>query len=104
MSNPFFSISINLIADKMVSTRALFPLQVDNGIINIKTRKATNHFSVHCLYTGFYISRLMAERYGFSLGPAISAVYLFFAVVLFFPCLFLYKFSVKLQWSVKKNI
>lgn len=55
------------------------------------------------VYSGIYISRIMHERYGFSIGPAIAAIYIFFAVVLFFPCVFLYKFSVSLQHSIKIN-
>ncbi|MEP6595189.1 MAG: hypothetical protein ABJA71_04545 [Ginsengibacter sp.] len=55
-------------------------------------------------YAAFYISPIMNNRYGFSLGRAISAVYIFLAVVWFFPCVFLYKFSVKLLDAIKRNI
>ena len=56
------------------------------------------------LFTGFYISRVMHYRYGFSFGPAISALYIFFAVVWFFPSVLLYRFSLKLNAAIKNNI
>ena len=55
-------------------------------------------------YAAFYISPIMTTRYGFSLGRAISAVYIFLAVVWFSPCFFLYKFSVKLSDAIKRNV
>ena len=55
-------------------------------------------------YAAFYISPITTARYGFSLGRAISAVYIFLAVVWLFPCLFLYKFSVKLLDAIKRNV
>jgi len=58
---------------------------------------------VFAFYAAFYVSPLMRTRYGFSLGPAISAIYIFLAAVLFFPCVLLYKFSVKLLDAIKEN-
>ena len=58
---------------------------------------------VVAFYAAFYISPLMNSRYGFSLGRAISAVYIFLAVIWFFPCLFLYRFSAKLSDAIKRN-
>lgn len=56
------------------------------------------------VFTGFYVSRIMHYRYGFSLGSAISALYIFFAAVWFFPSLLLYRFSLKLSAAIKNNI
>jgi len=55
------------------------------------------------LYAAFYVSPIMRIRYGFSLGPAISALYLFLSVALFFPSILLYKFSIRLQDAIKEN-
>ncbi len=56
------------------------------------------------VFTEFYISRLMANRYGFSIGSAISALYVFFAAIWFLPSILLYSFSIKLSTAVKNNI
>jgi hypothetical protein len=55
-------------------------------------------------YAAFYVPRVANYRYGFSLGRLVSAVYVFFAVAWFFPCFFLYKFSVKLLNAIKTNV
>lgn len=59
---------------------------------------------ITAFYAAFYVSPIMNNRYGFSLGRTISAVYIFLAVVWFFPSLFLYKFSVKLLDAIKRNV
>ncbi len=54
-------------------------------------------------YAGYYISHLPSYSFGSSMGRAITAFYIFFAVIWFYPCVFLYKFSTKLIEALKNN-
>jgi hypothetical protein len=54
-------------------------------------------------YAGYYVSHLPSYSFGSSMGQAITALYIFFAVIWFYPCLFLYKFSLKLMQALKSN-
>ena len=54
-------------------------------------------------YAGYYVSHLPSYSFGSSMGQAVTAFYIFFAVIWFYPCLFLYKFSVKLLLALKSS-
>ncbi|MEO8412781.1 MAG: DUF5362 family protein [Ginsengibacter sp.] len=43
----------------------------------------------------------MPATYSTGVQAALTVVYLFFGLLLFFPCLYLYRFSVKMQTAVK---
>jgi hypothetical protein len=54
-------------------------------------------------YAGYYVSHLPSYSFGSSMGQVVTAFYIFFAVIWFYPCLFLYKFSVKLLLALKSS-
>ena len=54
-------------------------------------------------YAGYYVSHLPSYSFGSSMGQAVTAFYIFFAVIWFYPCLFLYKFSANLLLALKSN-
>ncbi len=58
---------------------------------------------VGAFYAGYYVSHLPSYSFGSSMGQAVTAFYIFFAVIWFYPCLFLYKFSVKLLLALKSS-
>jgi len=49
------------------------------------------------------VSHLPSYSFGLSMGQAITAFYIFFAVIWFYPCPFLYRFSVSLMQALKNN-
>lgn len=50
-----------------------------------------------------YSNRVGSNVFGFFGGAMIAGIYSVFAVVYFFPCLFLYKFSVRMSAALRTN-
>jgi uncharacterized membrane protein YjgN (DUF898 family) len=50
-----------------------------------------------------YSNQIGASAFGFLGGAMIAAIYVIFAAVYFFPCLFLYKFSVRMKAALNTN-